>query len=133
MKNEINRMVGFSLIELMVVIAIIAILTAVIAPTFQQQLREVRRSDGQTKLMEVQANMERYIFDNAAYPTGLAQMSAYSTNVVDSEEEHYKVSIKTAAGCAATSCYQLQAIAQGGQAEDGDLELHSNGTKVGNW
>lgn len=133
MKYEIKNMVGFSLIELVIVIAIIGVLSMVVVPTLQQQLIEVRRADGQTMLLEVQGNMERFIFDNATYPTGLSQMSAYTTDVVESDDAHYLVSIKTAAGCAATSCYQLQAIAQGGQVDDGNLELHSNGTKVGNW
>ncbi|PJF39909.1 MAG: type IV pilin protein [Phototrophicales bacterium] len=125
---------GFSLVELMVVIAIVGVLLAIAIPSFQGQGIKTRRADGQAKLLEIQGNMERYIFDNNTYPSKLSLMSAYSSDEVLSDEGHYKVKIKAAtSSCPITSCYVLLATPQGEQAKDGNLELYSNGKKVGNW
>lgn len=132
--KSISKAKGFTLIELMMVVAVIGIIVAIALPSYQNSTLKARRSDGQTKLLEVQANMERYIFDNTSYPANLSDMSAYSANTDLSDQEYYEVTIKSASGsCPLVSCYQLQATALGPQVDDGDLELHSNGTKVGNW
>ena len=129
-----QKMKGFTLVEMLIVVAIIGILLAIIIPAYDSQTTKARRSDGQTMLLQVQSNMERYAFDNNTYPTGLALMTAYSSNTETSSEGHYQVSVVAAtAGCPIVSCYVLRAVPQGGQASDGNLDLQSNGTKVGNW
>ena len=123
---------GFTLIELVIAVAIIGILAAFAIPAYQEQTLKARRSDGQAFLLELQASMERFIFDNNAYPNGLSALPGRASDTLDSPEGFYQVSMDFT-GCLIANCFQLVAVPQGAQVTDGNLELHSNGTKVGNW
>jgi type IV pilus assembly protein PilE len=73
---------GFSLIEVMIVVAIVGILAAVAYPSYIEQVRRGKRSDAQTVMMEAAQYAQRYYaarnsFDGANGPdyfgkTGLA-------------------------------------------------------------
>ena len=68
---------GFTLIEVMIVVAIIAILAAVAYPSYEGQVRKSRRADAQAVLMEAAQFMERSFTTNNTYnvalPAGLQQ------------------------------------------------------------
>ena len=61
----INR--GFTLIELMVTVAIVAILLAVALPSFQNQLRKGHRSAAQSEMMDIANRQEQFLLANRAY------------------------------------------------------------------
>ena len=125
---------GVTLIELLITIAIVGIIAAVALPLYNDNVTESRRSDGYAAILNVQSQMERHMFDNNSYPEELSDMAGFAANSIDSDEGYYAVSIVTpTAACPVTSCYQILGTAQGAQATDGNLELHSDGTKVGNW
>ena len=125
---------GFSLIELLSVVAIMGILYAIIIPAYQQQIAKARRSDGQSLLFEIQTQIERYRFDFSVYPEALSQMTRYTDDQVESKGAYYSVSLeKGGGGCELASCYVLKAEPQNGQEHDGPLELHSNGERIGPW
>jgi type IV pilus assembly protein PilE len=58
---------GFTLIELMTVVVIVAILLMVALPSYQQQIRKTRRSLGRAELMEVMARQEQFFLDHRRY------------------------------------------------------------------
>jgi len=62
-----NRQNGFTLIELMIVIAIIGILAAVAVPAYSNYVTKSRRVDGQITLQEVAQQMERCRTQNFTY------------------------------------------------------------------
>lgn len=51
---------GFTLMELMIVVSIVAILAAIALPSYQDQVRQTRRSDGQVALMEIALAQEKF-------------------------------------------------------------------------
>ncbi|MCC5794470.1 MAG: type IV pilin protein [Chromatiales bacterium] len=62
---------GFTLVELMIVVAVMAILATIAYPSFTEQVRQVRRADATTGLLDVMQRLERCYslfnaYDNAA-------------------------------------------------------------------
>ena len=55
---------GFTLIELMVVVAVIGILSAIAYPSYAEYLRKSRRTDGRRALLEAAGAMEKYFSAN---------------------------------------------------------------------
>jgi len=60
---------GFTLIELMIGVAIIAILAAVAMPAYTDYVRRSRLADASTGLATMRAQMERHFQDNRTYAT----------------------------------------------------------------
>ena len=124
---------GMTLIELLLVIAILGLLTAIAYPMYQDQMSRARRSDGQSLLLDIAARMERYYFDNTTYTTDLTALGFTSTSDVLSAEGHYTATVEGAtAGCPIASCFLVTAEPAGAQEDDtycGDLTLNSQGVK----
>lgn len=60
---------GFTLIEVMIVVAIIGILAAIAYPSYDEYVKRGNRTEGQAFLMDVAARQERYFSQNNAYIT----------------------------------------------------------------
>ncbi len=69
---------GFTLIELMVVVAILGIIVAIAYPTYTDQVRKSRRAEGMGELLELADRMERHYSDQNTYDQtfGGADMTA---------------------------------------------------------
>lgn len=65
MKNKSNA--GFSLIELMIVVAVIGILAAVAYPAYTSSIIKGKRAEGRAALAELLQQQERYMTQNNAY------------------------------------------------------------------
>ncbi|MBC6429262.1 MAG: type IV pilin protein, partial [Cellvibrionales bacterium] len=115
---------AFTLIELMIALAILAILTAVAIPAYQGFTTESRRSEGMAALLDTMARQERH-YNNNFPPTYTADLTAlgYATSPATTEKGHYEI---TAAACNTdiALCVQLTATPQGNQATDGPLTLN---------
>lgn len=99
---------GFTLIELMIVVAIVAIIMAVAVPAFNEQLRKSRRSEAVQGLQAIQLLQERYRANNPTYGTA-AQIGAPAA----SPGGYYAFTV-----AAAANTYTLTATAQNAQASD---------------
>ena len=67
---------GFTLIELMIVVAIVAILAGVGYPSYQSYIMDNNRNEAKTGLMQLQLLQEQYFLDNRSYATSLASGAA---------------------------------------------------------
>lgn len=62
-----NKQEGFTLTELMIVVAIIGILSMVAYPSYQAQVQKTRRANAQADLIELSSFMERFFTENNRY------------------------------------------------------------------
>ena len=108
-----TRSHGFTLIEMVIVIAIAAILAAIAIPSYNDYITTSRRADGQIALMDLSTRLERYFNENNTY-VGAAIPALYPAT---SPEGFYNLQITNAS---ATN-YTIQAVPQGSQASSDTL------------
>ncbi|HYQ70493.1 MAG TPA: type IV pilin protein [Gammaproteobacteria bacterium] len=112
-----NRTSGFTLIELMIVIAVLGIIVAVGYPSYQEQVRKARRAEGMGELLEMADRLERRYSDVGTYG-GIKADALYGTTTADNTRlttnGHYKLKIDSAD----TVQFTISAIPQGNQAKD---------------
>lgn len=65
-----KRTKGFTLIELMIVVAIIGILSAIAIPAYTDYVTRAKISEATSTLADLRVKMEQYYLDNRTYPTG---------------------------------------------------------------
>lgn len=62
-----RQLAGFTLIEVMIVVAIVAILSAIALPSYQESVRKSKRADSRTQLLEASQHMQRFYSQNDRY------------------------------------------------------------------
>ena len=131
-----RRLNGFSLLELMIAVVVVAILAAIAVPMYQNHVFKSRRTDAQGALSGLANAMERFYTANTTY-LGAAGTQATPANSgapwifaaqspVDGANKYYNLTIKN--NVTAVS-YTLVATPIGAQASDGVLELDSTGAR----
>lgn len=141
MNRRNNRPGGFTLIEVMVVVVIVGILASIAYPSYQDIVRQTRRSDALSALMDMMAKQERYFTDFNTYTTALKDKLGF-TNVdaagkYKTTGDYYLISAAACTDSTIASCVKLTAVGQNGQEKDGgggagtckELTLDSQGTK----
>ncbi len=123
---------GMTLVELLVVVAIVGILAAVAYPIYQEQVRSGRRAVAQSELMRIAQFMERLYTETGCYnpgtdndcsTTGDAAAPSIATNAA-----HYSVSFP-GSGNPTADAFTLRATPTGAQAGDGFLEINALGQR----
>jgi type IV pilus assembly protein PilE len=123
---RLRRLLGFSLIELMITVAVIAILATVAYPQYQDYVRRGNRSAAQTFMMTVAQRQEQYLLTNRSYATTIAAL-----NLTQPPETvgRYTFALEGMG----TATYTVSATPQGNQAVTGKFEkltLTSQGAKA---
>lgn len=113
------RQRGFSLLELMIVVAVIAILSSIALPYFGDQLAKGRRAEGKAALLRTALAQERHYTKFGSYATSVSTLvGSDGLSGVDSsgntESGYYIVSIQNGAG----TVFTAQAQTQGSQVDD---------------
>lgn len=129
---------GFSLIEVMIVVAIIGIIAAYAYPSYQEQISKGQRTEGQTFLLDAMARQERFYSENNTYtnnlgPPGLGYNDPDGDGDIETERGYFLVSAEQCGVEVLTVCVNITATAQG-PLDDGentnDLTLNSRNVKT---
>lgn len=123
---------GFTLIELMIVVAIIAILAAIAIPWWGRYTYRARRADGQKLLMQIAQSEERYYTDYNYYVTDAAAATSLGFTTLTSENGYYIATIAPNPAASTGQGYVATAAPQGPQTNDvcGNLSIDNTGTKI---
>lgn len=123
-----RRVPGFSLIELMIVVAVIGILAMIAVPAYDRQILRSNRSAAQQYIMSLANKQEQYMLDARAYTNSVATL-----NVGTAATTRYNFTIDTTT-CAPQPCFTITATpTQTAQIADGALTLNNLGQKTGTW
>ncbi|MBN8240556.1 prepilin-type N-terminal cleavage/methylation domain-containing protein [Marinobacter hydrocarbonoclasticus] len=119
---------GFTLIELMIAVAIIAIIAAIALPLYQNQVEQTRRTTAQADLLELAQWMERRYSNGFDYRDGGNNPVLPFTQSPQTGTAFYNISFSVNA---TRDTYTLQAVPTGAQANDdcGTLTLNDEGVR----
>jgi type IV pilus assembly protein PilE len=131
-----RRARGFTLIELMIVVAIIGILAAIAFPAYNQSVRKSRRSDAKAALLDLAQREERYLSTANQYTTSAPLLgyggsatvtTANPMNITSGSASYYQLAVSAPT----STTFTATATPQGAQATDtcGTYTLSNTGTQ----
>ncbi len=111
---------GFTLIEVMIAVAILGIIAAIAIPSYSAYMNKTRRVDAVTLLSEIAGEQQRFFTENNRYATDLTEMG-YPDAAEESENGYYSVSVSAST----RSSYTLIAEPVAGAAQENDTDCGS--------
>ena len=112
MRKRSDNVSGMTLIELLIVVAIVGILAAIAGPAWNDQVIKSRRADARNTLLAAQIEQEQYRANNLTYATSMSAMGMGSFD--STSRDYYRLEVVSAD---ATS-FLITATPNGNQAND---------------
>ncbi|MGE5669769.1 MAG: type IV pilin protein [Betaproteobacteria bacterium] len=137
-----KRTRGFTLLDVMITVAIVGILAAIALPAYQSEVRKGNRSAAQQFMMDVATKEQQILMDSRQY-VAVAATGDFGNKPSDSPPGVGLAAPSTTTGkydfavsvvnTAAPPTFTITATALGSQQVDGNLTLDQSGNKTGNW
>jgi len=124
----VNKAKGFTLIELMVVVVIVAILAGIALPGYQEHVRKTRRAQGKADMLALTQRLERTYTTDRDY-TAATTICDQTIDSPSADKVYYQLTTECEA-----SMFTITATPQGSQASDqcGTMTIDQLGTKTPN-
>jgi len=122
-----QRNAGFTLIEMLITVAVLSILAAIAYPSYQDQVRKSRRAEAQSLLMDIGTRQQQRLLDVRSYA---ASTAALNVNMPSSVRPHYTITM--VAPASTPPSFTVTATPKPGQDKDkcGTLTLNNAGAKT---
>ena len=128
-----HRAAGFTIIEILIVVAIIAILGAVALPSYSAYVVKANRNAAQAVIVEVASRQERQLIDNRGYAANITALTSAGLVIPATVAANYTVTTTSPRTGMTTPSYEVKAVPTGNQlAKDtkcGTLTLDETGLK----
>jgi type IV pilus assembly protein PilE len=126
-KNSLSQHRGFTLIEVMITVVIVAILAAVALPSYTRYVMRAKRSAAQAEMMDIANRQQQFLMANRNY-ADKDTLAASGYNLPPEVAAHYGYTITLPGGL--VPGYVLTFTPTGTQEPDGDLTLDNQGVKT---
>ena len=120
-----SRRGGFTLIELMITVVIVAILASIAFPSYATFMKKSRRGDTEAVMMDIAQREQQYLLDSRTYAPTVA---ALNTTIPVAVSSYYNIVIAAPGGAPPT--FVVTATPKAGTAQAGDPTLTLNNTGV---
>lgn len=126
------RQTGFSLMELMIAVAIVGILGAVAYPSYQNAMVKNRRAAAQSLLSDVAQRQQQFLMDARAFTNSATTLKV---NVPQEFSKYYDLQMTVSTSTPPAFTATATPKSGGPQVSDGPLSILSDGTKLpaGKW
>lgn len=125
---------GYTLVELLVTMAIVAILAALVYPSYSAYLVRSNRANAQSYLMDLANRQHQYLLDKRSYADSLTSLNAPA---VPADVSQYYVITSPFSPASTASSFTVKAVpvATGPQRNDGTLSIDQDGNRLpsGKW
>ena len=123
--KKLNQSYGFTLIEIMITVAIVGILASIAYGSYSSSVEKSRRTDAKDALSQAAVKQERFYLRNNVYTNTITNIGGAS-----SQEGYYTIAVdntQTLAGACdnAGECYRLTATANNPGAQAGDTDCRT--------
>lgn len=128
MPFPVGKSSGITLIEILITLAIIAILSTIGYPLYSDYVIKSRRTDAKAALMQIIQAQQRHYTAHSTYTTDLSKIGYPKAAAVLSDGGHYAITA-TSCGAGITSCVTLTAVPQFTDDDCKNMILDSTGAK----
>ena len=125
---------GFTLIELMITVAIVGILASVAYPSYKNHIKKGARAAAESQILDIANREQQYLLANRSFATHTTLIANGYTMPTDVSSNYtWAVEVSNTASAPPSYTITFTPVTTKVMAGDGDLTYNSSGTKSSNW